>query len=399
MRTSKNCSFPRCPFTNTLTAPSLLKQFIFVTSIAKNTCICYTNCMANTNRKAAIKKLKALIFNSRSDVNVYRAKIESLFKTVFLPNNVERQEKVFGGVTCDFLFPELYSSGRILFYVHGGCFVGGSRASYRNFCAMLANKAYSRTVVPEYRLAPSHPFPAATEDIQLAFRSLFTEEQIAHSLDSNTKNVRNALNTKTGETAAGVVKNATEESFVPEIIIAADGAGASIAMSLLLNLRERYRKCIKRVVFFSPWFDLSETSVLRSEKKVSDEVMNSDSYQKCGESYTFASNLVNPLVSPVYASKDLLKDFPPVYIQVGENELLLSDAKKMAGLLREAGSECDIDVWDDMPHLFQLADEYFDEAHDALRKVSTVISGIGALNERQTFENKPRLENSFHSEA
>ena len=366
--------------------------------------------MANSNRKAAIKKLKALVFNSRADVNVYRAKIESLFKVVSLPNNVERQEKVFGGVACDVLSPELYASNRLLFYVHGGCFVGGSRSSYRNFCAMLANKAYSRTVVPEYRLAPTHPYPAATEDIQLAFRSLFTEEQITRSLNFSTKGLRSAsnatdtpnmTNARSAENVmhAGSAAKSTADDFSPEIIIASDGAGASIAMSLLLNLRERYRKCIKRVVFFSPWFDLSETSILRSEKKASDEIMNSDSYQKCGEAYTYASNFSNPLVSPVYASKEALKDFPPVYIQVGEKELLVSDAKKMASLLRAEGNRCDVDVWEDMPHLFQLADDYFDEAHDALRKVSTIISGVGFAKGRQTFENKPRLENSLHAEA
>ena len=292
-----------------------------------------------------------------------------------------------GGIPCDFLSPEIYSTKRILFYIHGGCFVGGSRNSYRNFCATLANKAFSRTVVPEYRLAPAHPFPAALEDIQSAFRSLFTEEQIARSLDAS------------AEKNAQSLSDSQESSAQPEFIIAADGAGASIAMALLLNLRERYRKCIKKVVFFSPWFNLSDSSPVFSGKKTADEILSNEIIQKCSETYTYETNFTNPLVSPVYAAKDLLEQFPPVYIQIGSKEILLEDTKMMSALLKEAGNECTLDIWQNMPHLFQMADEYLTEAHDALQKFSAVISGIEKNTGRQTFENKPRLENSLRSEA
>ena len=317
--------------------------------------------MFSSNRKAAVKRLKTLAFTPKSEINSYRATIEKTFYTAFLPNHVEKAEHVYGGIPCDFLSPEIYSTKRILFYIHGGCFVGGSRNSYRNFCATLANKAFSRTVVPEYRLAPAHPFPAALEDVQSAFRSLFTAQ--------------------------------------PEFIIAADGAGASIAMALLLNLRERYRKCIKKVVFFSPWFNLSDSSPVFSGKKTADEILSNEIIQKCSETYTYETNFTNPLVSPVYAAKDLLEQFPPVYIQIGSKEILLEDTKMMSALLKEAGNECTLDIWQNMPHLFQMADEYLTEAHDALQKFSAVISGIEKNTGRQTFENKPRLENSLRSEA
>ena len=71
----------------------------------------------------------------------------------------------------------------------------------------------------------------------------------------------------------------------------------------------------------------------------------------------------------------------------------------MSALLKEAGNECTLDIWQNMPHLFQMADEYLTEAHDALQKFSAVISGIEKNTGRQTFENKPRLENSLRSEA
>ena len=273
--------------------------------------------MFSSNRKAAVKRLKTLAFTPKSEINSYRATIEKTFYTAFLPNHVEKAEHVYGGIPCDFLSPEIYSTKRILFYIHGGCFVGGSRNSYRNFCATLANKAFSRTVVPEYRLAPAHPFPAALEDVQSAFRSLFTEEQIARSLDAS------------AEKNAQSLSDSQESSAQPEFIIAADGAGASIAMALLLNLRERYRKCIKKVVFFSPWFNLSDSSPVFSGKKTADEILSNEIIQKCSETYTYETNFTNPLVSPVYAAKDLLEQFPPVYIQIGSKEILREDTKMM----------------------------------------------------------------------
>ena len=327
-------------------------------SIAKISLICYTTgrCVMNSNqnRKLAIKKLKLLIYNSKSDVNVFRSKIEEAFYTPFLPNHVECSEHNYGGVKCDVLAPELYSSKRVMLYIHGGSFVGGSRRSWRGFCSMLANKTFSRVVVPEFRLAPAHAFPAAIEDIQNTFRALFTEEQIARSLDNS------------GRT----------DSELPEIILGADGSGASIAMALLLNLRERYRKSIRKVIFFSPWLNLSETSYLKSNKKLADEVMSSDCLQKCGDVYTYSSNLSNYLITPVNAAKELIKGLPSFFIQMGEKEILLEDVKTFCNLLSECDVPFTLDVWPNMVHLFQMADEYLKEAHDALDKVSAEVANI-----------------------
>lgn len=324
---------------------------------------------ATDNRKAAIKKIKALVYNQKLNINAYRQKINEVFYTPILPNKVEFQDKKYGGISCDVLSPEIYSSKRVMFYIHGGCFVGGSRAAYRSFCSVLANKCFCRVVVPEYRLAPVNAFPAAIEDIQAVFRSLFTEEQIDRSLDSE----------------------------VPEFIIAADGAGASIAMALLLNLKDKFRKCIKKVVLFSPWLNLSESSpIFTAKKKVSDEILSSEVMQQCATLYTYESNYENPLVSPLVAANELLEGFPPVYMQCGGKEILLNDAKAFDTLLNQLGIECRLDVWPSMMHLFQLADDYLTDAHDALDRLSSVISGMDKENsERHVFENKPVLENSL----
>lgn len=343
--------------------------------------------MQSQNRKAAVKKLRLLSYTQKTDVNLFRRRIEEEFKCVFLPGHTEKKERTLGGITCDFLVPEIHASKRILFYIHGGCFVAGSRASYRNFTATLATKTYSRVVVPEYRLAPSHPFPAAADDVLSAFRAMITEEMVSRSLEAR------KLQSETG-----IPVQETE----PEVIVAADGAGASIACSMIFSMRERYKKCIKKLVLFSPWLDISEDSPLKTGKKVSDEVLSGEVLSKSSDAYSYSSNLSNPLISPMYASGEFLKDFPETYIQVGEKEILKSDAEEFRHQLSEYGIKCSVDVWPDMIHLFQLADEYLDEAHEAIDKVSYIIaSGMESKQNECTISvhNKPRLENSLKSEA
>lgn len=336
---------------------------------------------ASDNRKAAVKKIKLLAYNSKLNVNNFRKKIEDEYYTPILPNHVERSEHNYGGIPCDVLSPELYSSKRVMFYIHGGSFVGGSRSSYRSFCSILANRTYSRVVIPEYRLAPTYAFPSAIEDIQSVFRALFTEEQIARSLD------------------ATVDEDGKKIETMPEFIVCADGAGSSIAMALLLNLRERYRNCIKKVILLSPWVNLCSDSAIYLMKKPVDEILSKEVIQNSAEVYTYASNLENPLISPLKVSPEQLAGFPSTYIQAGEKEILLEDICQFEQKLRENNIDCKLDVFPDMMHLFQLGEGYLEASHDALSKIAEQVHGIGDNTERQTYENKPRLEQSLKAEA
>ena len=329
------------------------------------------------DRKAAIKKLKLLTFGPKANVDSFRAKLDENYKTTFLPNGVERTEYKYGNIECDVLAPEIYSSNRVMLYIHGGSFVGGSRVAYRSFCSSLATKCYCRVVVPEYRLAPSFPYPAANEDIQGVFKALFTEEQIACS-----------LNTEKGA-----------RPVLPEIIIAADSSAASIACSLIFNLTERYRNCIKQLILFSPWLDVSQNSKLITTKKITDEVMSGEILRKSISLYTVEENTALPFVSPVLASNDDLKNFPKTYIQMGEKEILLEEAKNFAKILNDSGTECELDVWPNMMFMFQMADEYLHESHLALDRIGKIVTEYTAGQEAVEIENKPKLEHSLKSEA
>jgi acetyl esterase/lipase len=346
-----------------------------MTSIANVPFFCYTDFMSSLrNYRAAAKKLRLLSYSSKTEVEPFRSRIEKKFCAPVLPNHVEVSERDFGGVTCDLLEPELYSSRRIMIYVHGGSFIGGSRFSWRQFCAAQAHADSCRIVVPEYRLAPRYAFPSALEDLQAVFKAVYTDEQVARSLDTEL----------TGDT---------------EILIGADSAGASIALALVLNLRERFRKCIRQIVLFSPWLNISADSSLLAGKSMNDGVVNSDCIRRSGDLYTYETNLSNPLVSPVKCRRENLKYFPPVYIQAGGKEAMLPDAEQFRKLLLDAGVACVLDVWPDLPPLFQMADEYFPESHLAVEKVGNLITGRSSDRGKIVAEGCPALERSLTAEA
>ena len=313
----------------------------------------------SNDKRAAIKKLKSLYLSPKIDINDFRLRLDESFSSVFLPNNVELEEKSFGNVKCDVIVPEIYASNRVLLYVHGGGFVGGSRASYRPFVAALANVTSSRAFLPEFRLAPSHPFPASLEDIQQVFQSVFIET----------------------ETALAMSTDSEDFTKVPEILIMADTSGASIALGLLYGLKGKYREAVRHVILFSPWLDFSEENDMFTGKKVSDEIFTADSVRLASEHYTYQENWSNPLVSPLKATKEQLEHFPPVFIQMGEKEIFYDDAEVFCDMLKNAGGTCKLDIWKKMPPMFQLADEDLYLAHLAVERIGQLITTKDHSNE------------------
>ncbi|MBR7064364.1 MAG: alpha/beta hydrolase fold domain-containing protein [Treponema sp.] len=328
----------------------------------------------HSNRREALKKLRLLIYSPKISVDTFRSKIEETFACPILPNRVECMESNYGGVMCDVLSPEIYSSRRILIYIHGGSFVGGSRVSWRGMCSRIAAKALCKVVVPEFRLAPTFTYPAAIEDVQSVFRSVYTELQVSCTLD----------------------EAVSSSPCKPEIVLAADSSGASIVLSLLFNLRERYKNCVTRLILLSPWLNFLQGD---ETKKKGDELLLPDTLSFCGGTYTYAENLSNAQVSPLQASPEMFKDFPPVYMQVGEKEFLMDEYNQFVHLLESAKVQCDLDVWKDMPPLFQLADESLWETHLALEKIGKIAAGTLEANAALYVENKPILENSSRVEA
>ena len=311
------------------------------------------------DRRAAIKKLKSLCLTPKIDINDFRARIDETFSAVFLPNHVELEETSFRTVKCDIISPEVYASNRVLLYIHGGSFVGGSRKAYRPFVSALANATSSKAYLPEFRLAPAHPYPAGLEDLQMVYQSLYIETEAALALNPGTD----------------------DSEKKPEVLIMADTSGASLAMALIFGLKNRFRDSVRKVIFFSPWLDFSETNDMFTSKKVYDDVFTADSVRLASEHYTYQENWNNPFVSPLKAPREMLTDFPPVFIQMGENEIFYDSAVVFRDMLRNFGGKCDVDGWKKMPPMFQLVDEELSQAHVAVERIGSLITAKDRSNE------------------
>lgn len=356
------------------------------------------------DRKAAVKKLRSLVLYPKSGIEAFRSKLEKNFNTVFLPNRVENIEKIYGNVKCDYLVPEVYVSHRIMLYVHGGSFVGGSRESWRSFCASLANACMSKLVLPDFRLPPSHSFPAGLEDVQTVFRMMKAEEEllIQKSLSSKSADSKSALKNATSSRENFADSNSSSDNSLsevsqpqisssevsssenplpknsshvtPEIILVADSSGASILMALMFSLSEDFRKSVSKIILFSPWLNLGTDDSVISNKKKHDSVISSEALRFAADLYTYSSNIKNPLISPLNAKVQDFNCFPEFYIQNGEDEILLEQTYNFKKLLDEANVKNTIDVYPKMMYMFQMADEFLPESHLAIENLAKWIN-------------------------
>lgn len=322
------------------------------------------------DRKAALKKIKTLSYSQKVDTESFRKKIEETFSTDYIPGKVEITEKEFGGVSCSIICPELFSANRAMIYIHGGNFIAGSRQSWTSFCSTFATATSTKIILPEFRLAPEHPFPAQAEDIENVFKSVLLSEKI---------------NLKMNSTDDIDIK---EDKEKPEIIIAADSTGASIALSFLLGLDKKYLSEISKIILLSPILEYSFDDATVALKKLKDEVTNAESIRQCACMYTYESNISSYSVSPIKAEDSLYEGFPEFYIQCGAKELMLPYNKQFELKLARSGVKCTLDIVEEMMFLFQLADESLMEAYESITRIGDWINFRGGETKEEIEERK-----------
>ena len=252
--------------------------------------------------------------------------------------SVVTTDRVIGGVSG--IWMESDSQG-ILLYIHGGGYTIGSPQSYRGLATSLAKAAGTSLFSLEYSLAPENPYPVALNEALAAYEGLL------------------------------------ELGYAPaNIKVAADSAGAGLAMAMLLTLRDRGATLPAAVVLFSPWLDMtfSGDSVISKADadpnlKASDMLLAVDMYLANGESRTM------PTASPLFGD---LTGLPPILIETGEAEILLSDSTRFLAKAAEAGVDVRLHVWPGMPHVFALFAPILSEGRDVIAEVGEFLGGARA---------------------
>jgi len=272
------------------------------------------------------------------DVAEHRASIEQLCR-FFKPIGPIRGEPVVaGGVPAEWVVPEDAQPSRAILFIHGGSFVAGSIASHRTLAGNVAIASKTRALLIDYRLAPEHPFPAGLEDSVAAYEWLLTQ---------------------------GLAPG--------QVIVAGDSAGGTLTLALLIHLRDRHQPMPAAAVCLCPATDLSFSggSMVTNLKK--DIMLNLSEERTYIGAYLNGADPRAPLASPTYAD---LHGLPPLLMQVGSHELLLSDVERFAEKARAAAVDVTLEVWPEMQHDWQVAAKLLPEGRLAIAHVGDFVERV-----------------------
>ncbi len=262
----------------------------------------------------------------------------------FVADTIRRNGDGEGG---DTLIEALWASRgrpdrrRVILYLHGGAYLAGSSRTHRHLAAYLAGAAGVRAVVPDYRLAPEHPFPAALDDALCVYRHLLASGYEAR-----------------------------------HIALAGDSAGGGLVFSLLLKAAEQGLPRPACVVAFSPWTDMTMTrgSLRRNARR--DMMLPVRRFREVVSLYLQGAMTTDPLASPVYGAYDGGEPGgpPPALITASKSEILRDDAVAMADRLREAGGDVALELWKDMPNAWPLFAGVVSEAGTTVDRAGRFIA-------------------------
>ena len=270
-----------------------------------------------------------------SDIETGRVNLEAAGE-VFRPIiHIDHIGVLANGVSGEWVIPAGIGSERVILYLHGGAYNAGSSHSHRALVANIAYAAHARALTIDYRLAPEYPYPAALVDAFSAYKWLL--EQGIHS---------------------------------EQIVIMGDSAGGGLTIALLVALRERRQPMPAAAVVLSPWTDLSDGGKSWQENARVDYLINGLKLKEAARIYLNGRNPQTPLASPIHAN---LEGLPPLLIQVGSEEVLLSDSIRLAENARISGVDATLDIWDGMQHVWHFAAGFVPEARQAIKKIGEFI--------------------------
>ena len=294
-----------------------------------------------------MSSIRAKIIRSVSSVFVRRINVANanfdkvrgiwpwLTKLMITAFRVRVEPDEINGLYAEWLTPRDHMEGKLLLYLHGGGYVIGGCDMHRQIVSHIARAGRIRTLLPEYRLAPEHKFPAAIEDAVAIYRSL---------LEMGIK--------------------------AEDIIIAGDSAGGGLTVATMLALRDAGDPLPAAAVLLSPFLDVTGSGESIKTRAAQDPWFHPEYLSYIAEYYCEPHQRRFPLVSPVFAD---IEGLSPMFIQVGDDEILLSDSERIADQCIAAGIEVELEVWPEMWHVFQVFTRKMPESRKAIDKTGAYI--------------------------
>ena len=264
---------------------------------------------------------------------------ESFAKMMYampVPDGTRVHDTALGGRPALRVVPDAGAGSGMLLYLHGGSHVVGSPRTALGLTAGLVVRSGIPAVSLDYRLAPEHPFPADGQEVIAAYRELLELGQAPES-----------------------------------IAFAGDSAGGGLTIAGALAAPDAGLPMPAAIVAFSPGVDATRTGASMATKADADPLLDRSSLDRMSNLYVVARDRRDPLLSPAVTAD--LSGLPPMLIQVGTNEMLLDDARRLA--LRASDAEVDVilDITAKVPHVFQSFTGVLDEAGEALDRAALFL--------------------------
>jgi monoterpene epsilon-lactone hydrolase len=276
-----------------------------------------------------------------SDLATLRSAFEEIVRQVPVAGDVRTTPLVIGGVDAIEVSIDGIDSENTILYFHGGVYVIGSAQATVPLTSDLARRANAKVITVNYRLAPEHPYPAAVEDARSAYEGL-----ISQGVDPNS------------------------------IALAGESAGGGLVTATLLALRDAGRPLPSSAFVMSPYVDLTLSGTTFLDKQAVDPILTPEGVRLRVPDYVGGAAPSDPYISPIFGD---LRGLPPMLIQVGSHEILLSDAVRLAGTAADADVTVTLEVVPGVPHVFQAYAVMVDEADAAMRRAAAFLNANFAV--------------------
>ncbi|HUC77699.1 MAG TPA: alpha/beta hydrolase [Vicinamibacterales bacterium] len=283
--------------------------------------------------RAALRAVKGM----RAETSNARAQFDTLMERVPPPGDVTFETGSLDDIAGLWVHPASRRPGEAIFHLHGGWFNFGSAKAYRHLVGHIAARAGASAFVPDYRLAPEHPFPAAVDDALACYRAI-------------------------------------EASGISRIAITGDSAGGNLALVLASRVTAgavSAKTTLVGVAAVSPVTDLTLSGRTYETRADADPLFTRPQVAELVRSYIGRADANDPLASPLLGH---FSGLHPIRIHVGNDEVLLDDSRRYVERAAAAGVDAQLEVWTGMFHGFVASIGMVKAATLALDAIATFLA-------------------------
>ncbi|SDH71055.1 alpha/beta hydrolase [Variovorax sp. OV700] len=261
-----------------------------------------------------------------------RARYSKMLAQNPAPAGITFEDVVIGGIPGQLATPDVLRTDAVVVYIHGGAYIVGEPAGYHGIGGNLAKTMGAKVFLPDYRLAPEHPFPAPIDDTLRFYKGLLDEGYPAR-----------------------------------KIVFAGESAGGAMTVTVMVAARNSGLALPAGGVAISPWANLEHTGISMTNRETIDLLNTKTGLVFLANVFLQGALPNHPMASPVFAD---VTGLPPIMVQMGEAELMLTDGMRLATHLAENRVRMTLEVWPHMFHAWHFVAQLQPQARQALESAA-----------------------------